>query len=139
MSAPHGGLWIFYFWRVIAHGLAFAFVGPAIGAIFSPGIVILPFALIMAYMASFVSAFVAGCCIAVATSFLRRISELYAAAAIIGAICGAIPIFLYGPQSWHVGLTMMYAFSGAIAAMACTYLFRHMRLHPDNPRLRVAR
>jgi hypothetical protein len=135
MSAPHGGLWIFYFWRVIAHGLAFAAVGPAIGLIFSPGVLLFPFSIPLAYGVSLGSAFAAGCCIGIATSFVRKPGMLYAIAAVIGAIFGAHPILpLTNPPFGNLGMWFAYMFAGAAAAVVCAYLFRNMRLHRDNPR-----
>ncbi|HOY78968.1 MAG TPA: hypothetical protein PLN33_14225 [Hyphomonadaceae bacterium] len=139
MHAPHGGLWIFYFWRVLLHGLAFAAIGPAIGLIFSPGVILFPLTIFWAYYVSAVSAFVAGCCIGVASSYLRKPDALYLTAAVVGAICGALPVVMFGGVFAHAGMAIMYAFSGAAAAVVCTYQFRRMRLHPDNPRWQADR
>lgn len=133
MKAPHGGSWLSYLWRVVRHGLGFAVVGPAVATIFSPGVMLLPLSLGPGYMICLGPCFLAGCCVAIATTFVRRPVNVYLTAGVIGAICTAL-VWVGNPALWpYPGFALMLGFAGAAAAMVCTNIFGSIELYSGKP------
>jgi hypothetical protein len=134
-TAPHGHGWASYVWGVILHGIVFAAAGPPIGAFFSPGVIFWPFAAILAYITSAWAAFATGCCVGIASSFLIKPRALFAFAALTGAILGgSVPFTIAGILNGanDVGLILMFAFPGAMAAAICTHFTSGLRLTRTN-------
>jgi hypothetical protein len=122
----HGHGWPAYVRMIVVHGLTFAALGPPIGAAFSPGVIVYPVALIMAYVVSTMSAFIAGLLVGAAAPFVTQRIPLYLAGAIIGAVCAvAFPVGMTSIDS--TGIVLMYAFAGAAASLICTRITKSVR------------
>lgn len=127
MRAPHGSSWLGYVWFVLRHGIAFAVWGPVVGAFFSPGVLWLPLAILTAYITSMIPAFATGCAVAIIASVTARQTMLYVAAAVIGAALSA-PVGLWMMRDYDsTNWMMIHAFSGAVAALLCTFFTQNIR------------
>ncbi len=118
--------WTAWAATVVGHGLFFAAIGPAIGTVASPGVVVLPIAVVFSYVTSVPAAFVTGCLTGAAAMRLSDHRRLGFISAAIGAACGALtPASLGG---WdYPGVIVMYALAGAFAGLCCTQLSHFLR------------
>ncbi len=113
-------------YRIAGHGLIFAALGPLIGTLASPGILIFPIALIFAYMTSTVAALATGLGVGMAAMILKRTRTLYVVAAALGAVAGASVSFALDAADEPL-LVVMHVISGAVAALVCTHATRRLR------------
>jgi len=114
--------------RILWHGFIFGVLGPPIGTLASPGVIVFPIAVFFSYVTSVIPAVLAGFTIGVLSLVVRRSSTLYVLAVPIGAAFGASVVFVLSQSLSMTGLPMLYAFSGAVAALICTRLTRWTRL-----------
>lgn len=119
--------WFAHILLVLAHGAIFGVVGPAIGAILSPGVIFLPLAVVAAYMVSFGAAVMTGLLVGLLAPFVRNRVALYSAGTAAGAICAMVFPFAFMTYSAPAGLLIVYAISGAFAGLVCTRLTRPVR------------
>lgn len=122
----HG--WPAYLRMVLGHSLIFGLLGPAIGALFSPGVIIYPYAVFAAYWISFVAAIITGLLVGLGVPFVAHRNALYVLGAAIGAICAMIFPFAFIAHDAPMGLLIVFAFSGACAGLICTRMTRWLRL-----------
>lgn len=126
-NAPRKSGWAYWIKGVLLHGLIFAAAGPAIGTIASPGVMLLPLALVVAYYTSTLAAFVAGCLVGAVSRFIRQPTPFYLTATVIGAVLGAcVPLWM-GSSSDMGNLIVIHAISGAFAGAVCSYLTKGVR------------
>ncbi len=114
-------------WLILAHGFVFGGFGPAIGTFLSPGVVIYPIAVLLAYMVSSVAACVTGMLVGAISPFLREDRAIYAFGMVTGAVCAMAFPFAFSGEA-PVGMLLMYAVAGSFAGLVCTRLTRWLRL-----------
>jgi hypothetical protein len=119
--------WPGHVWLILAHGLVFAAFGPAIGTFLSPGVVVYPIAVIVAYRASLEAALVTGMLVGAISPFLREDRAIYAFGMMTGAVCAMAFPFAFSGEA-PVGMLLMYAVAGSFAGLVCTRLTRWLRL-----------
>ena len=98
--------WPGHVWLILAHGFVFGVFGPAIGAFLSPGVVIYPIAVLLAYMVSSVAAFVTGMLVGAISPFLREDRAIYAFGMVTGAVCAMAFPFAFSGEA-PVGMLLM--------------------------------
>jgi hypothetical protein len=147
--APHGRSWPHYAVGLMLNVVVYLVLGPPIGTLVvyfvfafagvsgiktaSAALGATPyfayFMIPVGYMLVWQPALAAGVAIAIASSFIRREAWLYALAAMIGAAAAAA----LAPERWaeHYGVL---AIAGAVAAVACAFFTRGLRLRPDTER-----
>lgn len=119
--------WPGHVWLILAHGLVFAAFGPAIGTFLSPGVVVYPIAVIVAYRVSLEAALVTGMLVGAISPFLREDRAIYAFGMMTGAVCAMVFPFAFSGEA-PVGMLLMYAVAGSFAGLVCTRLTRWLRL-----------
>ena len=129
-TAPMNGQgWLTYLWLILAHGFMFGMLGPAIGTLLSPGVLIFPIAVVFAYIVSFIPAVATGLTVGMLAPFVRQASALYPLAILTGAALSvAIPFAFATHTRGMEGVMAMYAIAGAFAALVCTRLTRFIRV-----------
>lgn len=126
IELQNGQGWLAYLKLILRHGLIFAALGPAIGALASPGVIFLPIALIAAYYVSLPAAMLAGLAVGAAALFVHS-RMIYIAGTAIGALSGVLFPFAFVLAQAPPSLLVWYAIAGAVAGLVCTRATRNIR------------